>query len=111
MTDQFEHICRFIARMQGEENERQTLSAKCSGCIRTTDCDVFEDDKIVIVAARTSLNLQVEIKEGVTDSGLSNPVLYVDEFGRRYRWHGEAGYVFDHLRKLLYSLTDSVINV
>lgn len=96
-------MCRFIAHTLGESNENLTTLAYIGCWMRHgTPCVCYQDDQISIVAAINSRAIHAVRKEN------NNPVLGTDPDGKVYRWHGEAGYLYNHLFHLFQQASDKV---
>lgn len=103
MNKYFPDMCRFIAHTLGEPDDHLTQLAYI-GCWMKYDtpCICYQDDVILIVAATNSLAVHAVRKEN------NNPVLGSDPNGQVYRWHGEAGYLYNHLFHLFQQAHDKI---
>lgn len=94
---QFIADCRWIAEALGEVGKAGLSSSVTSPALR------YEDKILTIEASVENRALLIE-GHGEKMGGLlklRNPVVYIDQRGYMYRWHGEARYLFDHARHLV----------
>jgi hypothetical protein len=59
----------------------------------------YEDNFIEIIAGIDTQAMHIELKDSLT--GISNPIIYVDDQGKCYRNHGERIYFIVYAERLL----------
>ena len=98
--------CRFICNVLGKEGSGSVFEGE--NCVAVGQVirnfekqKVYFDCKVIIFSSLNSLALEVIIRDGVTPSGKSNPVIMVIENGEMIRCHGETSYIDNHIRFLL----------
>lgn len=95
---QFVSDCRWLAETLGIEKIAYVVSSSVEGAHLR-----YEDNVVVVEAGLKNLSLTITGK-GESEGGVlpvTNPVIYLDEQGKSYRYHGEARRLFDHVRAVV----------
>lgn len=80
-------VCREVAYRLGNSRPQHTMGV-------TAPLFIYEDDIVKITASAVDLTMEIEKKEN------RNPVVYVNETGNMYRWHGEFYDIEEHVGQL-----------